>query len=206
MKQIFILRHGETDLNRNGIVQGSGMDTQLNEFGQQQAQAFFKTYQDHPFEVVITSALRRTHQTLQGFIERGLPWEQWAEINEISWGVHEGQQSTPQMHEEYTALVRHWKAENYDAKIDGGESAQELAKRMQHFVDHLKSRPEKLVLVCSHGRAMRCLMCVLQGKPLYQMDHFKHANTGLYKLIYDGESFHFELENDLSHLENIPSL
>ena len=110
------------------------------------------------------------------------------------------------MHEEYTTLVRHWKSENYDAKIDGGESAQELANRMHHFVEQLKRRPEKLVLVCSHGRAMRCLMCVLKGKPLYQMDHFKHTNTGLYKLSYDGESFHFELENDLSHLESIPSL
>lgn len=206
MKSIYILRHGETDLNRNGIVQGSGVDTHLNELGQQQSQAFYQRYADLPFEVVLTSALRRTHQTVKGFIESGIPWEQWAEINEISWGVHEGQQSTPQMHEEYTTLVRHWKAENYDARIDGGESAQELAKRMHHFVEQLKNRPEKQILVCSHGRAMRCLMCVLKGKPLYQMDHFKHANTGLYKLSYDGESFHFELENDLSHLENIPSL
>lgn len=206
MKSIYIIRHGETDLNRHGIVQGSGVDTHLNELGQQQAQAFFTRYGHLPFEIVLTSALRRTHQTVKNFVDLGISWEQWPEINEISWGVHEGQKNTPQMREEYDTLIKHWKAGNYEAKIDGGESAQELASRMHHFVEHLKVRPEKKILVCSHGRAMRCLMCVLKGKPLYQMDHFKHANTGLYQLNYDGTAFHVELENDLSHLESIPSL
>lgn len=206
MKSIYIIRHGETDLNRQGIVQGSGVDTELNELGLQQAQAFFARYAEHPFEVVLTSTLRRTHQTVQGFIERGIHWEQWPEINEISWGIHEGQSSTPQMREEYATLTNHWKKGNYDAKIDDGESAQELASRMHRFVEHLKTREEKNLLICSHGRAMRAMMCVLKGLPLYQMEQFKHANTGLYRLIYDGAGFHFEVENDLSHLDNIPTL
>jgi len=201
MKNIFILRHGETDLNRNGIVQGSGVNTHLNEFGRHQAQAFFKRYQHHPFEVVLTSALRRTHQTVGNFIDLGLPWEQWPEINEISWGHHEGKTSTPAMHKEYANMTNHWKTGNYHARIDGGESAQDLADRIQTFVQHLRNRPEKEILICSHGRAMRCLMCVLKEMPLHQMDSFKHANTGLYKAIYDGTAFHFELENSLSHLE-----
>jgi len=206
MKKIYIIRHGETDLNRQGIVQGSGVDTHLNDLGLQQAQAFFARYADYPFEVVLTSALRRTHQTVQGFIERGIPWEQWPEINEISWGIHEGQSSTPKMREEYSTLTHHWKNGNYDAKIDEGESAQELASRMHRFVEHLKTREEKNLLICSHGRAMRAMMCVLKGMPLYQMEQFKHANTGLYQLTYDGTGFHFEIENDLSHLDNIPTL
>jgi len=206
MKNIFVIRHGETDLNRNGIVQGSGVDTHLNEFGRQQAQAFFKRYEHHPFEVVLTSALRRTHQTVEGFLEKGLPWEQWPEINEISWGHHEGKTSTPEMHKEYASMTQHWNTGNYHARIGGGESAQELADRVDVFVQHLKNRPEKEILVCSHGRAMRCLMCVLKGLPLRQMDSFKHANTGLYKVTYNGTMFHFELENNLSHLEFTPSV
>lgn len=41
LKNIFILRHGETENNRLAIVQGSGIDGTLNETGQQQAHAFF---------------------------------------------------------------------------------------------------------------------------------------------------------------------
>lgn len=206
MKNIFIIRHGETELNRKGIVQGSGVDTHLNELGQKQAQSFFARYHAEPFEVVLTSALRRTHQTVQGFIEMGIPWEQWAEINEISWGIHEGKVNTPQMHQEYTTMTNAWQKGDYTAKINGGESAQELANRIQLFVEHLKGRAEKNILVCSHGRAMRCLMCLLREMPLYKMDHFKHANTGLYKVLFDGNVFHFELNNNLSHLELIPTV
>lgn len=45
-KYIYILRHGETDYNRRGIVQGSGVDAELNEYGRLQAEAFFRYYRD----------------------------------------------------------------------------------------------------------------------------------------------------------------
>ena len=57
-KEIYIIRHGETDLNRQGIVQGSGVDPSLNNTGRQQAESFFRMYHQHPFELVITSTLR----------------------------------------------------------------------------------------------------------------------------------------------------
>ena len=40
-KTIYLIRHGETDFNRQGIVQGSGVDSDLNELGLAQAEAFF---------------------------------------------------------------------------------------------------------------------------------------------------------------------
>jgi probable phosphoglycerate mutase len=206
MKQIYIIRHGETELNRKGVVQGSGVDTQLNELGWQQAQAFYQRYGQLPFEVVLTSSLQRTHQTVRGFIERGVAWEQWPEINEISWGIHEGQTNTPEREAEYAALVTQWNTGNYAAKITGGESAEELATRMQHFVEALKKRPERHILICSHGRSMRCLLCLLKEIPLHRMNHFNHANTALYKVQFDGQKFHFQVENDLSHLEIMPIL
>jgi len=71
-KIIYIVRHGETDFNRKGIVQGGGVDAPLNELGRQQAQAFYDIYKDVLFEIVLTSKLQRTHQTVQPFLEMGL--------------------------------------------------------------------------------------------------------------------------------------
>ncbi|RMG84433.1 MAG: histidine phosphatase family protein, partial [Bacteroidetes bacterium] len=85
-KTIFILRHGQTDYNRQGIVQGGGVDSSLNETGEAQAQAFYEKYAGEGFEVVLTSTLQRTRQTVQSFIESGIPWEQFPEIDEMSWG------------------------------------------------------------------------------------------------------------------------
>ena len=68
IKTIYLIRHGETDFNRQGVVQGSGVDSDLNELGQAQAEAFFQAYQHIPFDKVYTSALKRTHQSVKKFL------------------------------------------------------------------------------------------------------------------------------------------
>jgi probable phosphoglycerate mutase len=199
-KEIYIIRHGQTDFNAKHIIQGSGIDSDLNHIGRSQREAFFQKYQHVPFEAVLTSNLKRTHQTVLPFIEKGLNWERHSTINEMNWGVHEGKKGTPAMREEYIRMVGEWKKGNYNFRITGGESAKELADRLQIFVNHLKVRKEEKILVCSHGRAMRCMMAVLKEEALYEMEQYNHSNTGLYKVIFDGK-FHFDLIDDTSHLE-----
>lgn len=202
MKTIYIVRHGQTDFNKLGIVQGSGVNSSLNETGWQQAKAFYNKYKEENFDVVLTSKLVRTHETMSPFIENGLAWEQFEEINEICWGEHEGFPSTPAMKAEFDRLIEAWEAGDYHAKIAGGESAIELGARLEDFVQDLKKRPEEKILICSHGRAMRCLMTVLKEDPLDAMKNYHHANTGLYLVDYRPEVFEFRLQNDISHLEN----
>ena len=200
-KTIYFIRHGETDLNRQRIVQGSGIDSELNELGHLQAGAFYDFYKELPFEVVITSALQRTHQTVFPFIKQGIPWEKTPDINEINWGVHEGKPSEPWMIQAYDRMVKEWAKGNFQASLEAGESAQALAERSQRFINSLKSRPEKLLLVCSHGRALRCLMCCVKGQHLREMESYSHSNTGLFKVNFNGNGFEVEMENDVRHLE-----
>ncbi|WP_233752634.1 histidine phosphatase family protein [Flavilitoribacter nigricans] len=200
-KTIYIVRHGETEFNRKGIIQGSGVNSELNETGRQQARAFYEHYRHIPFEAVLTSRLQRTHQTVRHFIDAGLPWEQFEEINEMNWGIHEGKESTPEMVEEYRSIKERWSAGEYDARIREGESAAELAARLQRFKEHLRQRPESCLLVCSHGRAMSALMSVLREEELKLMNRYIHANTGLWKTEYQQGVFQFLVENDTAHLE-----
>ena len=200
MKEIYIIRHGETEYNRLRLIQGSGIDADLNQTGIQQRNAFFEKYSHIDFEVVLTSKLKRTHQTVAPFIEKGISWEQWEEINEMNWGAHEGKKGTPEMRQEYANMIKEWQQENFDYSLPDAESANDLAKRIRRFVDHLPTRAEQKILICSHGRAMRCLLSVLKGKSLLDMENNKHSNTGLYKVIWDGSQFKVVLENDTSHL------
>ncbi|RYE50114.1 MAG: histidine phosphatase family protein, partial [Sphingobacteriales bacterium] len=71
LKTIYLIRHGQTDLNKHGIVQGRGMDTDLNDMGRAQANAFFDKYGTVKFDKIYTSVLKRTHQTVQAFIDKG---------------------------------------------------------------------------------------------------------------------------------------
>ncbi|MEN0002706.1 MAG: histidine phosphatase family protein [Bacteroidota bacterium] len=202
-KKVYIIRHGETELNRQRIIQGSGVDASLNDTGRKQAQAFFEHYQSINFDVVITSKLTRTRETMAPFIETGLKWEQYAEINEMAWGIYEGQPGTPAMRQDYKDMLAAWKREEYDVRLEGGESALELSNRIKIFVEALKSREESTILICSHGRAMRCLICTLKEEPLYNMELYQHSNTGLWIANYDGEQFTLEVENDTQHLEGV---
>jgi probable phosphoglycerate mutase len=202
-KTIYLIRHGETDFNRQGIVQGSGVDSELNELGHAQAEAFYQNYQHIPFDKVYTSALQRTHQSVKKFIELGIPWEQHAGLNEISWGVREGRVPNDQDNEYYKVLIDSWVSGGVDMQAEGGESPLQVIERQKPVIETILSRPhEETVLVAMHGRAMRIILTMLLDKPLQEMDTFEHANLCLYKLIYDYEtqSFFAELECDTSHL------
>ncbi len=199
-KDIFIIRHGETELNRMGIVQGSGVDPSLNETGRNQSLAFYNAYQDHPFELVITSRLKRAQETVMPFIKRPLPWIQRAEINEISWGDHEGKPSEPGMIADYEAMIEAWASGDLSAHLKNGESAHQLITRIDHFLDELKRRTEENILVCTHGRALRCLISRINNQPAVAMETVAHANTGLYHVSWDGNQFQILRENDTTHL------
>ncbi len=201
-KEIYIIRHGETDLNAAGIVQGRGINSDLNDVGRAQGAAFYQHYKAVPFNKLYTSTLKRTHQTVKAFIEAGLPWEQLSGLDELAWGEWEGMTATEHSRAVFRELVEQWQAGNYDAKFDGGESPAEVRTRLQEAMDYIISKPdEHKILVCMHGRAMRLLCCMLTGKPLSEMADFPHLNTTLYRFKYRDGKFEMLDFNNTDHLK-----
>lgn len=201
-KKIYIVRHGQTDFNMRGIVQGSGVDSSLNETGREQARAFFEAYRHVQFDKVYTSVLRRSIESVQGFIDGGIPHERLAGLNEISWGKKEGQPITPEEDAYYHHMLRAWRAGHTSEKIEGGESPDEVVVRMKPAVDHiLRQENERTVLVCMHGRAIRILLCHLLRYPLMSMDMFEHQNACLYVVHFTGTLFSVAVHHDVTHLQ-----
>lgn len=201
-RTIFLLRHGQTDFNVRGIVQGSGVDSSLNDVGRQQAAQFFAAYSHVPFDKVYTSNLRRTQESVQQFLDLGLPHEKHAGLNEISWGVREGTRITMDEDAEYRHVLAQWTAGQTSARLEGGESPDEVAARQRPFIELLKARAdEKTVLVCMHGRALRVMLCQLLDYPLSCMEGFEHSNLCLYKVELTGSMFTVRNFLDVSHLQ-----
>ncbi len=203
-KEIYLIRHGETDYNKKGIVQGSGIDADLNETGRQQAEAFFKKYKSVPFQKIYTSALIRTHQTVSSFLEAELPHEIIPEFNEISWGIKEGIEPTDADNDYYAYILKKWQEGETHLPVEGGESPEDVVKRLSEGLKKvIQNLHENLILIAMHGRAMRILLTMISKKPLSDMDTFPHQNTCLYKLVYDYETENFEIiiSNDTSHFE-----
>lgn len=200
-KKIYLIRHGQTDYNLKGIVQGSGVDTSLNETGRIQAESFFQKYKQIPFKKIYTSSLKRSIETVQKFIDLGIPWEKYSGLNEISWGVRDGKMVNSEDNDYYLKMTGEWKRGNVNLKAEGGESPLEVEERIRKVLDVIISREEEdIILICMHGRAMRILLAsILHGK-LDCMDDFHHENLCLYVLNYDGKKFMAESLNDVEHL------
>lgn len=199
-KKIYLIRHGQTDFNKKGIVQGSKVDSDLNEIGKLQASLFYERYKDVSFDKVYTSALKRSIQSVQAFIDLGIPHEKYTGLNEISWGDMDGIQASYQSAQHYKEITLRWSNGEIDARLDNGESPLDVWKRQQPVIETIFSRSEeKTILICMHGRALRVLLSGMLHKDLAKMDMFIHENLGLYLLDYDGKNFQIIMENDQTH-------
>lgn len=204
MKNIYIIRHGETELNKQGIVQGRGINSDLNDTGRAQAEAFFQQYKGISFDKIYTSDLKRTWQTVQKFIDSGLPWEKLSGLDELAWGVWEGQPNSEEARDAFREMLQTWEDGNYTAHFEGGESVQDVYERLKYPMEVLSTRPEeKTVLLCMHGRAMRVFLCLLLGKPLSEMTGFPHQNTVLYKIGFENGKFSVLEFNNAVHLDGL---
>jgi len=201
-KTIYIIRHGQTEYNRKGIVQGSGIDAPLNDTGWKQAQAFFLHYCQVPFRRVYTSVLQRSIQTVSPFLEGGLSHTPLEGLNEINWGEKEGKVANAKDHQYYSYIINSWKKGDLDQAIKGGESPRMVMERQKPALQAILEDDSDPVLICMHGRAMRILLCLMLNHDLSRMDDFEHANLCLYVLNYNYEKQNFELtiKNEQAHL------
>ena len=207
LKKIYLLRHGQTDYNLQGVVQGSGIDAPINDTGWAQADAFFCTYRDIPFDQLYHSALIRTQQSIQGFIDLGIPVTSLSELNEISWGEYEGTPMTPGEGEYYRMMLQQWQDGNLDYAIAGGESPNSVAERLHRAIQQIIHVQGTTILVCMHGRAMRIFLSLICNTPLKDMDQYEHGNLCLY-LLQQQEEGDFVLlkQNDQEHLKGLKQI
>ncbi len=206
-KKIYLVRHGQTDFNLKGVVQGSGINADINETGIKQGRLFFDAYFNIPFDHVYHTALIRTKQSIQGFLDLGIPSTSLPELNEISWGDYEGTPMTPDENQYYHHMLNQWKIGNLDYAIAGGESPNIVAARMIKGIEKIVEDPGKNILVCMHGRAMRIFLSLILKQNLKDMDMFEHRNLCLY-LLEQREDGEFDLlkKNDVNHLKDLDSI
>ena len=183
------------------MVQGSGIDAPLNEEGFRQAELFWQAYKDYPFDVIYTSALQRTQQSVQKFLDAGLPHVIFEGLNEINWGHKEGKPFSREEHDHYLQVVKAWQEGELHVLIEGGESPLDVQRRQEVVLKYLLEEEEgENILICMHGRAMRILLCYMLNYSLQNMDYFEHDNLGLYEISWTGSMFVVDRYNDRRHL------
>lgn len=196
--KLYIIRHAETEYNRKGIIQGSEVDSDINDVGESQANSFYEYYKNINFDKIYVSDLKRTFQTIRRFTENGSSYEKLKEFNEISWGVNQGKSDGL---EDYARLIDTWLAGNLDNKFEEGESPNEMSVRLVKGFNKVLDDDHDTVLLCIHGRALRILLSKIIDNDLTKMDKYVHSNTGLYILEYKNGKYEILGSNLRDHLE-----
>ena len=83
--ELYLIRHGETDYNKERKIQGS-CDIPLNEYGRELARETAEGLKDIPFDVIFTSPLCRARETAE-WIARGRQIPVYEAAGNLLWRV-----------------------------------------------------------------------------------------------------------------------
>ncbi len=199
--RLYLIRHAETDQNRDGIVQGRA-DNLLSELGLQQAAALGDALAAAPLMAVYASPLIRAQQTASAVAAaHALPVITEPELIEMDIGLMEGL-SGPQLREQHPEFLRAWMSnEAGSTPMPGGESLQQVQTRAGAAIDRImKQTGNGVVAVVSHNFVVLSLLCRFLALPLNNFRRLRHSVAGVTIVEVDGDRQVIRQFNDVCHL------
>ena len=204
---LYLVRHGETEHNRRGIIQGGGVDSELNAAGRAQAEALAQRLGTVSFDVLYASTLQRAKQTadLLAPPHEPIPRTYLRDLSEMDWGVFEGEPPSAERDEAMGALKTAWRDGAYDRAVEEGESIRDVQTRAQRALRHILAREAgRTALVVTHGRYLRVLLAtVLDDYGLEHMQELGHSNTCVNRVVVDDGRARADLQNCTAHLSSV---
>lgn len=160
--RLYIIRHGETDWNVQGRLQGQ-TNIDLNENGVRLARVTAEGMKNIKIDMAITSPLIRAKRTAQIVLrDRQVPILEDDRIKELSFGAWEGLGCHKDNFEIPTDNFNDFYFKPYEfIPGEGGEKIPELLKRTKEFYQEVISNPDyqdKSILIASHGCAVRAIL------------------------------------------------
>lgn len=154
--KIYMVRHGRTDWNDKGIMQGIS-NISLNKTGEKQALLARQNLKDVNFDICISSPLERTKKTAEIIVGDKCDIIFDDLLLERGMGFLEGKP-----HELYKKYdYWNYKKNSSENKV---ESITMLLKRTKEFLDKIKKKyPNKTILIVSHAATIRALHFNIKG-------------------------------------------
>lgn len=170
--KIYLMRHGETDYNKKGLIQGR-IDIPLNEYGYELARRTKEGFekQDISFDCAYVSPLTRARETADIILEgSNIPCKIDERVMEMSFAEGEGvpleRLNTDPTYENIRKLFQ--SPTEYIASPKG-ENYEDLFKRVNDFLTNellpLEGTCDN-VLVCCHGGIIRAFLCFMKKLPV----------------------------------------
>ncbi len=182
MKRIYLIRHGESLGNKEGVFRGRNADP-LAENGYIQARDVAGYFDKIKVDKVFSSPLLRAIQTAKAvFPENEILPE--ALINGLDFGDWTGV-AKKKIQDEEPHNWHLWTTSPEKLRFPGGETMGDLLERTRSFLTQLKSIPFDTAAVVSHRSVLKAMLAAAAGveKDYYWRFHLDNASICL--LIFD---------------------
>lgn len=178
---VYLVRHGETAWNHQGLIQGH-QNPSLNQLGQQQA-AMVATYLEEQklnFTGIYTSDLQRAQETGTVIAQRlGLSIISREDLRERCFGQLEGL-TLAAAKARFPQVFAGYAQDPINTAFPAGESVAQFSQRVESFLAFIRSGElQSPVLVVSHGGFIRIFLAIILGLPLQYRDRLEIGNASL---------------------------
>ena len=206
--KLYFVRHGRTEWNEEGRIQGANGDSPLLESSIQQLEALGQHLSQTYFDAAYSSDLPRAVHTAQIILEQNqhpISLQETPALREWRLGRLEGRKivELKALYPEEMKAFRHNLAEFHHDLFDA-ESVSDTTKRTCDFVKSLKGKELDTVLIVGHGANLTASIRTLLGyKPEELRKNGGLNNASVTVLTTDDfEHYHLETWNDTSYLED----
>lgn len=202
MAKLILARHGETVWNIEKIYRGRA-DVNLDEMGIKQAELLGNYLSHWGLEAIYSSPLRRSLETAN-IIARYQKISVHIAKDLIDFDYGEWQ-SLPEQEAKrlYPTLHNEWHNNPHKVKMLGGESLEDVRRRVIKVINDVLARYQGSVVLVSHRVVNKVLICYLLGLDNSYFWNIKQDVGGITIFTYVDRRFVLTRHNDTSHLKEL---
>jgi broad specificity phosphatase PhoE len=200
MQVIYLIRHGETDHNRDGRVQGY-TESSLSDLGEEQARRVRDRVRGIRIAAAYSSPLRRAVDTCRVAVGDTVRWQTHEGLREIHLGEWEGRRAA-ELRRDYPDQVKLWFQKPSRVKIEGAETIRAFRARVTRAFDAIREdHRDETIAAFAHGGVICTYLTSLLGMKLDDIWRFKIRNCSLTRVIFPQNRPRVDLLGDVSHLD-----
>ena len=203
MVKIILIRHGETDWNKEQVFRGK-IDVPLNQRGLAQARGVKEALAEIVIDALYASPLARAFDTARVLAEgRNLKIRAEEGLSDVDFGLWQAV-SKGKVKEDYPDLYGTWLTDPHLVTMPRGENLLKVQKRSMAALERaIDSNPGKTIAIVSHRVINKVILCTVLGLELSRFWHVKQDTCAINRFEHDNGSYYLTLLNDTCHLKEV---
>ena len=197
--QIYVVRHGDTEWNREEIFRGT-KDVPLNEVGKKQAEKVGRFFIDKDIVKIVSSPLTRARQTAEAISKvTNMPVQRLDEFTDMNFGIWEGH-SLKEVKRVYPDEFGIWRHTPHKLRVTNGETLFQVRKRMEKGFEKVGLGERGNIVIVAHRVLCKLIVLHALNIPNSHFWDIKFDPASITLIEKEGSNLTLQFLNDTCHL------